>query len=478
METIIGLVLGGAGLLYLLYHANVVYNRTTFYCRFGLVFIPYLCKYLSNMCCCYNTTNVKVTNTSNTSMFIDMLSDMAKTDVIFVKILQSLAFNENFIDEHLHDQITQFTDNVPYDESDIDYNSVIKMMTSTPFMFSNRPATPMRSGMISLVYLLEHKNTGDKYVMKVKRKNIDKRVNESIDNMMGLLYVISLVCKIWFSLDVIDVIMRHLDLLRSQLDYKQEQINTIDAYNDLNHIDYIRIPKVYECEKLYGNAIIMEYLPGKHMNDISETDMKIHRDLILKYFFASSMIHHKFHGDLHSGNILFIDNEEKTEKNTSTIVPRYQIGIIDFGIVMHFPENVPDTLFYIFEHQQDPEMTPNISREYIENFIEPSNMLDLLPKNKVEDILTATNRVVCELFHEGRPLDQSQFYEIFKGINDNLSRDFVTKHGVKTNDGLVKLEVAISMCMNLVSYMTDGDPNTHLKRVFDEMFHCDIMFSD
>ena len=288
-----------------------------------------------------------------------------------------------------------------------------------------------------------------------------------------------MICKMWFSLDVIDVIMRHLDLLRDQLDYKQEEMNTIAAYNDLQDIGYIRIPKVYKCEDLYGRAIIMEYLPGKHMNYVSEHDKVIHRDLIIKYFFASSMVHHKFHGDLHSGNILFIDNEEdQTETNKSSTYPRYQIGVIDFGIVMHFPKNVPDTLFYIFEHQKDPKMINNISREYIENFIEPSNMLDILPDNKVNDILTATNRVVCELFHEGRPLDQSQFYEIFKGINDNLSREFVTKHGVKTNDGLVKLEVAISMCMNLVSHMTEGDPNTYLKRVFDDMFHSDIMFSD
>ena len=101
-----------------------------------------------------------------------------------------------------------------------------------------------------------------------------------------------------------------------------------------------------------------------------------------------------------------------------------------------------------------------------------------MPDNKVNDILTVTNGIVTELFHYGRPLDLSQFYEIFKGINDNLSREFVTKYRVKTNDGLVKLEVAISMCMNLVSHMTEGDPNTYLKRVFDDMFHSDIMFSD
>lgn len=474
MSSVIGLSLGGIGLLFLLYHANVIYNRTCFYCRIGCVFIPYICQYISTHYCC-NTTNI---NIDNTPFFINMLANMAETDVIFVKILQSLAFNENFIDKKVHDQITQFTDNVPYDESDIDHHIIVKMLTSTPFTFSSTPGVPIRSGMISIVYLLEHENTREKYIMKVKRKNIDSRVNESIDNMMGLLYVISMICKMWFRLDVIDVIMRHLDLLREQLDYKQEETNTIAAYNDLQDIDYIRIPKVYNCEDLHGRAIIMEYLPGKHMNYVSEHDKVIHRDLILKYFFASSMIHHKFHGDLHSGNILFIDNGDNTETNTSSTYPRYQIGVIDFGIVMHFPKNVPDTLFYIFEHQQDPKMTNNISREYIENFIEPSNMLDLLPDNKVNDILTVTNGIVNELFHEGRPLDQSQFYEIFKGINDNLSHEFVTKHRVKTNDGLVKLEVAISMCMNLVSHMTEGDPNTHLKRVFDDMFHSDIMFSD
>jgi predicted unusual protein kinase regulating ubiquinone biosynthesis (AarF/ABC1/UbiB family) len=475
MSSVIGLSLGGVGLLFLLYNANVIYNRTCFYCRIGCVLIPYLCQYISTRCC-YNTTNIDI---DNTPFLINMLANMAETDVIFVKILQSLAFNENFIDKKVHDQITQFTDNVPYDESDIDHHVIVKMLTSTPFTFSSTPRVPIRSGMISIVYLLEHEKTREKYIMKVKRKNIDNRVNESIDNMMGLLYIISMICKMWFKLDVIDVIMRHLDLLRDQLDYKQEEMNTISAYNDLQDIDYIRIPKVYKCEDLYGRAIIMEYLPGKHMNYVSEHDKAIHRDLILKYFFASSMVHHKFHGDLHSGNILFIDNEEdKTETNKSSKYPRYQIGVIDFGIVMHFPKNVPDTLFYIFEHQKDPKMINNISREYIENFIEPSNMLDILPDNKVNDILTTTNRVVCELFHEGRPLDQSQFYEIFKGINDNLSREFVTKHGVKTNDGLVKLEVAISMCMNLVSHMTEGDPNTYLKRVFDDMFHSDIMFSD
>jgi hypothetical protein len=92
--------------------------------------------------------------------------------------------------------------------------------------------------------------------------------------------------------------------------------------------------------------------------------------------------------------------------------------------------------------------------------------------------MKTTGSVARSVFQEGALLDQVHFYKIFKGISANLSSEFVKKHGVRTTDGLVKLEVAVSMCMSIVSHLTEGDPNTHLKRVFDEMFHCDIMFSD
>ena len=190
------------------------------------------------------------------------------------------------------------------------------------------------------------------------------------------------------------------------------------------------------------------------------------------------MIHNKFHGDLHSGNVLFIDNGSESDVDFDTETPRYQLGIIDFGIVMHFPKKITDTLYYVFEHQQKENMILPIAHKYIENFIEPSNLLYLLSDKQQHTITDAIGGVARSIFQEGVMLEQSQFYEIFKRISDNLSHEFVKKHNVRTSDGLVKLEVAVSMCMSLVTLLTDGDPNVHLKRVFDEMFHCDIMFSD
>ena len=115
---------------------------------------------------------------------------------------------------------------------------------------------------------------------------------------------------------------------------------------------------------------------------------------------------------------------------------------------------------------------------YLKCAIHPANILDILPDDKVDAIMDATNGIAKSLFQDGSMLDQSAFYKVFKCISDNLSHEFVTKHNVRTSDGLVKLEVAVSMCINMVSHLTTGDPNTHLKRVFDEMFHSDIMFSD
>jgi len=470
-ESLVGLGLGSIA-IFSLFCTDAFYNRIHFYYRISYLVTTGIIQYILN---CYTPSSICI---DSSEVFMDMLIELSKTDIICVKVIQAIAFNGKFIDKKIHDKITQFSDNVPYDISDINHTVTLQMLSDTPFIFANASCIPIRSGMISLVYALKNKETGEKYVMKVKRKNIDERVNESIDNISGLLYFISALFTWWFSLDVVDVVSRHLELLREQLDFVQEEANTVTAYNDLESLDYIRIPKIYKCGSLSGKAIIMEHLPGVHINTIPEVDRKPYKDLAIQYFFASSMIHNKFHGDLHSGNVLFIDNGSETELDFNVENPRYQLGIIDFGIVMHFPKNITDTLFYIFEHQQNPDMNTSISLAYLENFIDPPNMMKLLPTGEVDAIMEATSGVARSVFQEGAILDQVHFYKVFKGISDNLSHEFVKKHNVRTSDGLVKLEVAVSMCMSLVTLLTDGDPNVHLKRVFDEMFHCDIMFSD
>ena len=179
---------------------------------------------------------------------------------------------------------------------------------------------------------------------------------------------------------------------------------------------------------------------------------------------------------MHSGNVLFIDNG--ADESDIGGLPRYQLGIIDFGIVTHFPENITDTLFYVFEHQQNPEMTSLITRAYMNNFMHPPYVLDILDKEVADTIVKVASRIARSVFQNNEMLDQSHFYRVFQCINDNVSSDVIAKYDIKTSDGFTKFEVALSMCMSLVNHLTNGDTNSHMKRVFDNMFHTDIMFSD
>ena len=185
-QYFIGLLcLGGVAVFY----EDTLNRQISFYYRIGYAIMSNIIQYIK-----MGLTSTEYVDNNMTSIFIKTLLDIAKTDVIFVKVLQSIAFNGNFIDKKIHNQITQFSDNVPYDISDIDYDVTMRILSDTPFIFADTLCTPIpiRSGMISLVYALKHKETGEKYIIKVKRKNIDKRVNESINNMSVLLDFISI----------------------------------------------------------------------------------------------------------------------------------------------------------------------------------------------------------------------------------------------------------------------------------------------
>ena len=53
--------------------------------------------------------------------------------------------------------------------------------TNTPFTFVHDK--PFRSGMISLIYMLRHKESGEQYILKMKRKLIKEKLDKSIYRM-------------------------------------------------------------------------------------------------------------------------------------------------------------------------------------------------------------------------------------------------------------------------------------------------------
>ena len=219
----------------------------------------------------------------------------------------------------------------------------------------------------------------------------------------------------------------------------------------------------------------MEYIDGHKITDITEEARKEYTVMVSKYFFVSTIIHKNFHGDLHSGNVLFIDNGDDDYNND---IPRYQVGIIDFGIVVHFSPNVIDTLYYIFENQKKTEMIPTIVKKYLNNFMHPLNLLDILGKKIADPIVEDLSCIAVNVFTNVERLDQTQFYKIFKRLNNHLTPELIKRYDIKTHDSFIKLEVAVSMVNAILIYITKGDVNNCLKQAFDSLFHSSLFLED
>ena len=114
---------------------------------------------------------------------------LVKTDVLFVKIIQALSNSHELLDKEMDNELIRYTDRVPYNEEDCNRDIIQYIKTKTPFTFVHD--TPFRSGMISLIYMLRHKHTGERYILKMKRKLIKEKLDKSIYRMSSLLSIIS-----------------------------------------------------------------------------------------------------------------------------------------------------------------------------------------------------------------------------------------------------------------------------------------------
>jgi hypothetical protein len=111
---------------------------------------------------------------------------LACVNILYVKIFQSIALHVNIIDNTIYNELIQFTDNVPYTEDDIDYDILEDISSEYNLIFKDGFHHPNNSGMISLVYFAEDANTKTNVVVKIKRKNIDKKLVEGISNLICL----------------------------------------------------------------------------------------------------------------------------------------------------------------------------------------------------------------------------------------------------------------------------------------------------
>lgn len=400
------------------------------------------------------------------TFYIDRLSmRLASINILYVKIFQAFALNNSLIDDNINNKLLKFTDNAPWNYSDINLNQLIEISDKYNINLSHGYEKPINSGMISLVFVGYEKNNSNKRVIiKMKRKNIQQRLDDAIDNLLFSVYILSFV-PIINKYQLADIINKNIEIIRHQTNFLEE-INNMDKIREnCKNLKYVKIPTANrKVTEEYPNVILMEYIEGIKINQINEEDYEPFAKLVVKFGIVTTILHGVAHGDLHGGNILFIKDFEDTKYP-------HKIGIIDFGIIYQVESQYKGLLFDIFT--QLFEQSPRESAEKLLNsgILEPPGVLQQIPKEDYNNILSFTTDIINETINSSKKANQLQIYKFLSKIKVYLSKDELANIGVRPSDDFVKSQLILAMSHGVTLTLCKDDYITIMDQVINELFN-------
>lgn len=402
----------------------------------------------------------------NYSIFIHGLTRrLAKINILYVKVFQAIALNNSLIDDKINNRLLKFTDNAPWDDNDIELGDLLKIINEYNLYLKPGFRSPINAGMISLVFKVYSKDdTNKEFIIKIKRKNIESKLNDAINNLLFSLKILSLI-PLFNKYQLSEVITKNIEIVRHQTNFFEEIENMDLIRENCKNLKYIKIPNVIEKVTIkYPNAILMEYINGLKINQINECDYKGFAKQVVKFGVVTVIMHGVTHGDLHSGNILFI-KDELDEKYP------YKLGIIDFGLIYKLNPTYRSLLFDVLT--QMFETTPRESAEKILNsgILEPNNISKVIPKEVYENILNFTEEIVAETINSQKQANQIQIYKFLSKLKEYLLNKSLTNLGIKPSDDFIKSQLVLAMAHGVTLTLCDNNFMTIIDEVINELFH-------
>lgn len=405
----------------------------------------------------------------NYSSFIDRITEkLASINILYVKVFQAFALNNSLIDDNTNNKLLKFTDNAPWNENDILYEELISLIKSEQLDLEPHFYLPINSGMISLVYKFYKKGTREPVIIKMKRKNIEEKLNDAIENLQTFMYILSFIPLIK-KYQLAEVVNKNIDIIRHQTNFNEEVDNIILMRENCKNLKYVKIPYVYDSvTRKYPNFIMMEYIDGIKINQIKEEDYEGFAKQIIKFGFVTTIIHGVTHGDLHGGNILFIkDNND--EKYT------YKIGVIDFGIIYNIDTTYKGLLFDIFTELFDVPARVSAEKFIRSGLIEPVDVFKNLPKEHYENIMNFTTEIIEETIYTSKKANQIQIYKFLSKFKEYISRSEMSELGLRPSDNFVKTQLVLAMSHGVTLTLCKEDFISLADKVLNELFNTSII---
>ena len=404
------------------------------------------------------------------SILIDNLTKrLSSINILYVKIFQAFALNNHFIDDVTNNKLLQFTDNAPWTFNDYNLTQLNEISNKYNIVLKFGYEIPINSGMISLVFKgYRNDDINHPVIIKMKRKNIEIKLNEAIDNLIFFMYLLSFIPLI-NKYQLSEVVNKNIEIIRHQTDFLEEVDNMNLIKNNCKNLKYIIIPTANRTiTEQYPDIIVMEYINGIKINQIQKEDYEQFAKLVVKFGLVTTILHGVTHGDLHSGNILFI-------KDKNDLKYTYKIGVIDFGIIYNIEPKYKDEIFDVLS--QIFQVSPRQSAEKILNssIIEPAGIFQKISQNHYDNILQFLEDIICETIQNSKKGNQIQIYKFLSKLKTYLDSEELSNNGIKPSEDFVKTQLVLAMAHGVTLTLCNDDFMGLMDQVLNELFHTNML---
>jgi predicted unusual protein kinase regulating ubiquinone biosynthesis (AarF/ABC1/UbiB family) len=399
----------------------------------------------------------------------NLTNRLSSINILYVKIFQAFALNNHFIDDLTNNKLLQFTDNAPWCFEDYDLNELNEISDKFNIILRCGYEVPINSGMISLVFKGYKKdNINIPVIIKMKRKNIEIKLNEAIQNLLFFMYILSFI-PIINKYQLSEVVNKNIEIIRQQTNFLEEVDNMILIKNNCKNLKYVIIPTANRnITELYADVIVMEYIDGIKISQLKEEDYNNFAKTVIKFGLVTTIIHGVTHGDLHSGNILFI--KDKNDKKYT-----HKIGIIDFGIIYKVEANYKGLLFDVLTQMFEKSPRQTAEKLLSSDIIEPQGILQQIPLHHYNNILSFLEVIIDETIHNSKKANQVQIYKFISNLKEYLSSKELSNIGIKPSDNFVKTQLVLAMAHGVTLTLCKDNFIGLMDTVLNELFHTNLL---
>ena len=258
---------------------------------------------------------------------------------VFVKFGQLLSTRRDIFSENIISELEKLQDDVKEEDFENIKEVFYKEFSKDIYdVFDEFEKKPLASGSIAQTHLATIKvgSIDRKVVVKVQRKNLDRRVKEDLIIMKDLYKKLESKLDGIESFNFGEIIEEFSLSLNKEIDFEVEK-NNIKKYRKLNIKENdLLSPDVYDSYSS-KKVLTLEYIEGKSIRSVFEKKSNKRKDMaqkIIEAYVNQMFTYGYFHADPHPGNI-FVDKD-------------LNIYLLDFGIVGNLSENYRYQIMKIF----------------------------------------------------------------------------------------------------------------------------------